>query len=152
MAKIRIFTLLLLSFFIVGCKSETVTLEMIDKLIFVDISTVDMMPVKYENSIRLDENEVKILRLSIKNGTKLSSITDKDTPNNFDERYLYLNLMRKSRKGLDLIFDKKTGFMFVQKIQLFDKKASQFGKNLKITESLIGAPINLDHRKSLMCF
>jgi hypothetical protein len=122
------FLIILLLLTITGCEEE-ITPKVISDLIFADgIYTAAVL--KNSQFQDLSAEEVVILRNSIKNGRELSELTSNDMPDPNSMDYLYIDLTKKNKSGIEIFYNLKEKYIIIPKTQVHEGKSKKYERQL----------------------
>jgi len=111
---------------IVGCVQD-ITLKNIDTLIFDDLAMVFLHEDSPSaNTPKLTTDQIRILRKSIQSGTELTDLPNGSMPNYFQEGYSDFIVNKSTHTSLDLVYNRRDGYMYVFKVQVNYKEEAKY--------------------------
>ncbi|MCL6613394.1 MAG: hypothetical protein K6U03_02040 [Firmicutes bacterium] len=130
----KYFIATVLIIYISGCKTDNYAIDVkkIEQLLFQDVQRVEMIITSSEVKT-LNNQEIRILRTCIRNGTELTEIHDKDMPNITTEttNFVIFIITWKDNWSTNLFYDRMNHYMYVYKDQVRFRDKTRY-RNLTI--------------------
>lgn len=108
-----------------GCSQREVGLETVDELLFENIEIVAISKGFAQSFYDLNENEIKILRTSIRNGTELSELQE-DTTSSLQNEVVVFDITKKDKTGGNIIYDEATKYLYIPKSLVHYKNKREY--------------------------
>ncbi len=121
---------------LIGCSQE-ITLRDIDKLIFEDVKSASMNPDFLIQAVFLEENQINILRQAVQDGSELTDLVNENIPYYFQKGYASFELDRIDKKVIHLVYDLRSGYMYVPKVQVNEKKMAEYERRVSLYEKYL---------------
>jgi hypothetical protein len=135
------FCIILLLLIVVGCKEE-ITPQSISDLIFqngVDHAAIFLNSQFYI----LSNEEILILENSIKNGCILSKLANNDLPDSNSNEFVYIDLVKKNKSGVDIFYNLKQKYILLPAIQVHEGKKEYYKKHLEYYKKYLNGTYKL---------